>query len=473
MTRLKTALAFAATAAAFIVGTYLAFDSTARADGGLGGEAQLDNELAQVLRHAGFTGRIEDRLEDRLGRELDQDRANLGRLLFFDKILGLNNDNACAGCHSPTNGFGDTQSIAIGIENNNIVGPDRRGPRNQRRTPMVLNTAFFPNLMWNSRFASVSDDPFDNADGFIFPPPEAKTLSYLPHLLTAQAFIPPTERNEAAGFVFPGTSSDIRDEVVRRLNQSPNYRRLFRQVFRDLRPNDPIIYDHLAAAIAEFEFTLTFARAPIDLFARGDRQAMTASEKRGAILFFGEAGCVACHAVAGDANEMFSDFTMHVIGVPQIMPRVTNSVFDGPQQNEDFGLEQVSGRAADRYRFRTSPLRNAALNAAFFHNGAFTTLEEAIRHHLDVRESALNYTPVGRLDADLTGATGPIQPVLQRLDSRLRRPIRLTAGQFNDLVAFVRTGLLDPRALPARLNTLIPPKLPSGMDPLEFQTGGN
>src|SRR5262249_38202847 len=156
---------------------------------------------------------------------------------------------------------------------------------------------------------------------------------------------------------------------------------------------DPISYDHLAAAIAEFEFTLTFARAPIDLFARGDRQAMTAAEKRGALLFFGGAGCVSFHAVAGSANEMFSDFTPDVVGVPQIMPRVSNSTFDGPQQNEDFGLEQVSGRTADRYRFRTAPLRNIALNAAFFHNGAFTMLEDAIRHHVDARQSALNYTP--------------------------------------------------------------------------------
>lgn len=472
MSRVKTAITFVLTAATLAVGwPYLDIDASARADGESGGNARVDADLAQVLRQAGFTGRIEDKLEDRLGRDLDLARANLGRLLFFDKILGLNNDNACAGCHSPTNGFGDTQSIAIGIENNNIVGPDRRGPRNQRRTPMVLNTAFFPNLMWNSRFASLSDDPFDNADGFIFPPPESRTLSYLPHLLVAQAFIPPTERNEAAGFDFPGTSSDIRNEVVRRLNQTPNYRRLFRQVFRDIGPNDPIVYDHLAAAIAEFEFTLTFALAPVDLFARGDRQAMTAAEKRGALLFFGEAGCVACHAVAGDANEMFSDFTPRVIGVPQIMPRVTNSTFDGPQQNEDFGLEQISGRAADRYRFRTAPLRNVALNAAFFHNGAFTTLEDAIRHHLDVRESALNYTPVGRLAPDLTGPTGPIQPVLARLDNRLRRPTRLTADEFADLVTFVRTGLLDPRALPGRLNALIPPRLPSGMEPLEFQSG--
>ena len=69
---------------------------------------------------------------------------------------------------------------------------------------MIANTAFFPNLMWNSRFAALSDDPFDNSAGFMFPEPEGLTLSYQPHLLTAQAFIPPTERVEVAGFDFPG-----------------------------------------------------------------------------------------------------------------------------------------------------------------------------------------------------------------------------------------------------------------------------
>jgi hypothetical protein len=99
-------------------------------------------------------GRIESTLERRIGHRLDPRLANVGRLLWFDTITGLNNDNTCAGCHSPTNGFGDTQSIAIGIQNNGIVGPDRAGPHNERRAPMVINTAFFPNLMWNSRFVS-------------------------------------------------------------------------------------------------------------------------------------------------------------------------------------------------------------------------------------------------------------------------------------------------------------------------------
>ena len=157
-------------------------------------EGSLDKDLKQVLGKHGFTGKVEQTLAARLGRPVNPELADLGRNLFFDKILSLNGDNACAGCHAPSRGFGDTQSIAIGIDNNNIVGKDRSGPRNQRRTPMVLNTAFFPNLMWNSRFASVAGDPFDNSLGLVFPPPEGLTLSNQPHLLNAHAFIPPTER---------------------------------------------------------------------------------------------------------------------------------------------------------------------------------------------------------------------------------------------------------------------------------------
>src|SRR5262249_43337739 len=161
---------------------------------------------------------------------------------------------ACAGCHSPLRGFGDSQPMAIGIDNNNLVGPHRKGPRNMRRTPIVLNNAFYPRLMWNSRFIARSDDPFDNSDGFLFPLPEALSLSNKPQLLVAQAFIPPTERNEMAGFDFVGDNDAIRAEVIQRLNDTPNYRRLFRGVYPGIGEDDPITYDHLALAIAEFEF---------------------------------------------------------------------------------------------------------------------------------------------------------------------------------------------------------------------------
>src|SRR6185369_11980445 len=63
--------------------------------------ATLDNQLAAVLAEHGFTGRIETTLEPRLGRKLDNQLLDLGRLLFFDTVGGLNNDNNCSGCHSP------------------------------------------------------------------------------------------------------------------------------------------------------------------------------------------------------------------------------------------------------------------------------------------------------------------------------------------------------------------------------------
>jgi len=467
--------------------------------------ADIDSDLSSMLRRAGFTGRIESTLETRLGRPVDARLAELGRLLFFDKIGALRGDNACAGCHSPTAGFGDTQSIAIGVQNNNLVGPNRKGPRNQRRTPTVINTAFFPNLMWNGRFFAPSDDPFDNSQGFVFPLPEGAT-AFPPHdpiistLLAAQAHIPPTELVEVAGFT--GTAGTIgpafdqfddgagegvplpdgtgfRNEPIRqalltRLNASPAYRALFAELFADVRAGGAIDFSMFGRAVAEFEFTLVMADAPIDRFARGERSAMTLPEKKGALLFFGSAGCVHCHAVAGRSNEMFSDFQMHVVGVPQIAPHfgvgTGNVVFDGPGADEDFGLEQVTADPADRYRFRTSPLRNVAVQPAFFHNGAFTRLEDAVRHHLNVVESASGYSAAAAgVDKDLTRRLGPIHPVLDRIDPRLAGPMFLRGDAFADLVAFVRTGLLDHRALSQHLCAQIPALLPSGMAPLRFE----
>jgi cytochrome c peroxidase len=468
---------------------------------------QLDERLKVALQRAGFTGRIESKLETQnfLGRTVDPMLADLGRLLFFDTALGLHGDNACAGCHSPARGFGDTQSIAIGVDNNGIVGPNRAGPRNQRRSPLVVNTAFYPKLMWNGRFSAPSGNPFDNSQGFTFPPPEGTTQfppndPIVEYLLIAQAFIPSTELVEMAGFSgvtdlgprflqfndghgssVPGAVGGFRNEpirqtVLKRLNETPEYRDRFGRLFPAVRGGASIDFSMVGRAIAEFEFTLVRANAPLDRYARGERNAMTESQKRGALLFFAKdrGNCVACHAVAGRSNEMFSDFQMHNIGVPQIAPLFGagkgNVIFDGPNENEDFGLAQITGLETDRYKFRSSPLRNAALQPAFFHNGAYTRLEDAIRHHLNVPESARNYNARhAGVDRDLTLIMGPIEPVLATLDSLLAKPLKLTNREFRDLVAFVRDGLLDPKATPQSLCGLTPKSVPSGRPMLFFE----
>jgi cytochrome c peroxidase len=465
----------------------------------------LDGALEASLRQVGFTGNVQATLKARLRRDIDSKLANLGRLLWFDDAGGLHSDNTCGGCHSPTNGFGDTQSIAIGIQNNLVVGKHRMGPRNQRRTPTAANTAFYPNLMWNGRFAAISGNPFDNSAGYLFPLPEGTTRfpasdPLVTHLLIAQAHIPPTELVEVAGFTgTAGTigpefdqfddgkgsvvplpdgsgfrNETIRQAVLARLNSTPEYRRLFGEIFPAVAAGDPIDFIMFGRAIAEFEFTLVFADAPIDRFARGDRNSMSVPQKKGALIFFGKGGCVQCHAVAGQSNEMFSDFRMHVVAVPQIAPFFGlgkgNVIFDGPARDEDFGLEQVTGNPADRYKFRTSPLRNAALQAAFFHNGSFRRLEDAVRHHLDVSASLRNYEPISAgLDHDLTYRIGPAAPTLERLDPLLADPISLDGNEFEQLVSFVRDALLDPRAIKQNLCPLIPDSVPSGFPLARFE----
>jgi cytochrome c peroxidase len=167
---------------------------------------------------------------------------------------------------------------------------------------------------------------------------------------------------------------------------------------------------------------------------------------------------------------MFSDFQDHVIGDPQVAPNVTNNTFDGPGANEDFGREQITDGPQDRYTFRTSPLRNVAVQPTFMHNGAFTSLEDAVRHHLIVVASARQYTPASQhLAADLGGPAGPIDPVLARVDPLLATPIALTSDQIRQLVAFVRNGLLDLRSKVEHLRQLVPRSVPSGRPVLIFE----
>jgi cytochrome c peroxidase len=465
---------------------------------------RLDSKLARVLRQQEYTGRVEASLEDRLGRRVNLDLANLGRLLWFDNAHSLHQDNTCGGCHSPSNGFGDTQSIAIGVDNNGLVGPNRTGPRNQRRSPLVVNTAFYPKLMWNGRFfanpapGEKLGDPFSNMFGFMFPAPELGSLSYHDHLLQAQAFIPPTELVEVAGFtgtshtdlsprfeifdngkgltVPPPDGSGFRNDPIRMkalriLNSISGYRQLFGSVFPEVKHGAPIDFDMFGKAIAEFEFTLVFADAPIDKFARGDESAMTDAEKRGALVFFGEGKCVSCHATKGKSNEMFSDFQNHVAGIPQLAPpfgvNTSNMIYDGPNEDQDFGAMQISGDAADKYKFRTAPLRNLALSPAFFHNGAFARLEDAIRFHLDPTQS---YNPAtAGIDQDLTVRMGPRVPASMLHPTFKDGGIDLSESDLRDVTQFVKTGLLDPRAKKENLCSLIPKSVPSKLKVLTFE----
>lgn len=155
--------------------------------------------------------------------------------------------------------------------------------------------------------------------GFLFPLPEGATRfppndPVIKHLLQAQAHIPPAELVEVAGFtgtagtigprfdqfddgfggiVPPPDGSGFRNEPIRqavlgRLNSSTRYRQLFGALFPSVAAGGPIDFSMFGRAVAEFEFTMVFANAPIDRYARGDTNALSGNEKQGALIFFGK-----------------------------------------------------------------------------------------------------------------------------------------------------------------------------------------
>ena len=99
---------------------------------------------------------------------------------------------------------------------------------------MAINTAFFPNLMWNSRFASLAGDPFDNSAGFSFHSRKALLFPTCHNCSTPRRLFRRPNAVEVAGFVFPGDNFAIRAEVLNRLNAVDAYRKLFGEVFPEV-----------------------------------------------------------------------------------------------------------------------------------------------------------------------------------------------------------------------------------------------
>lgn len=241
----------------------------------------------------------------------------------------------------------------------------------------------------------------------------------------------------------------IRDVVIGRINANESYRAAFKKAFPELQDDQAITFAMFGQAIAEFEFSITFMNAPIDRFAGGETRAMSDAQERGALVFFNKANCVQCHAVSDGSNELFSDFENHVAGIPQIAPKFGAGTGDVPFRNrrgqfttdgnQDFGNFDLTEDEADIYKFRTSPLRNLAVQPAFFHNGSFVSFADALQHHLDALGMAKFYDPVAEgVAADLTQNTGPILPVLQRIDPALAQPVHLTDGGFLRLADFLK-----------------------------------
>lgn len=481
--------------------------------GSSGGGSSSSNLNQQVRREAkdqGMKGSPTLRQPELTAeqQEIVELRVELGRNLFFDHAMSGVEHTSCGTCHHAAFQFSDARNIARGTfcdlnatatqifchdaptpgEEGNVVGPMRASPLNSRNSPLLINNALFPRLMWNGRFRFIDESSTDvnQCDatlGFQFPPPE-KRLN-VRSLLTAQAHIPVTEAVEMTGdFPHPGRpfedaderNPEVRDGIATRISALPGYRPLFEEAYApgtylflgdpQIAAGDPIPYLAIADAVGHFVETLIFTDAPWDRFLAGDDTAISEAAKRGALTFLTTGKCSTCHA-----GDLFSDFENYNIGVPQVGPGTAQSDLTDPAYEGlttwDFGLEEINANSNDRFKFRTPPLRGVALSSPYMHNGAYTTLEDAIRHHTDPKAAYENYD-ITQIELDMQAAQGlkPMGPVFDRRNPVVlghdpgQTRIDLTDAQIGELIEFLKS-LTDPRMLDTA--SLAPATVPSGL----------
>jgi parallel beta-helix repeat protein len=247
----------------------------------------------------------------------------LGRFLFFDPVLSINNDMSCSTCHHPDLGFSDGRATGMGAGGSGY-GPDRTGgvefPHN---TMSHWNVAFGTKFLWNG----ASDTLEQVVAGTIAAPEEFDTTP---------------------------------DQVVAELRAIPEYVELFDAAFGD--GAEGITHTNIQRAIAAFQRTLISLNSPYDRFAAGDFDALTPQQRRGLALFrSSRMHCNDCHWA-----PTFSDDDFSVTGVPPL-----------PGKEYDPGRAAVDPEGKDK-AFKAPTLRNIALTAPYMHNGVFTTLEEVI-----------------------------------------------------------------------------------------------
>ena len=398
-------------------------------------------------------------------------KASIGRLLFYDKILSGNRNISCGTCHHHDFGSADGLSLGIG-EGGQGLGPQRTAgsgetrikKRIPRNAPGLWNLGHKDiRLLFHDGRLQVSDLYASGFDS----PAEEWLPGGLDSILAAQALLPLTaqfemagnpKENEIAGAVHNriDTAWPI---LAKRVRTIPAYGAMFVAAYDTIdRPDQVSIVDIANALAAFISLEWQSFDSPYDLWRRGEAR-LTPAAQRGHDLFNGTAGCARCHA-----GPLFSDQGFHALGLPAFGPGRTRPFDPMPR---DVGRMGKSNRLEDAYRFRTPMLRNVALTAPYGHNGAFADLAGILRHHADPAASRATWTP--------DQANLPPAPWLAGTDfilqsdrfehARQTRALdidatRLSEAEITDLIAFLNS-LTDTKALARPLGR--PNSVPSGL----------
>lgn len=364
---------------------------------------------------------------------LTSEKVILGQLLYHETGLALNPTHSegqgtysCASCHFAQAGFqaGRFQGIGDGGFGIGLQGEGRMNMTfympneldvQPIRTPSVLNTAYQELMLWNGQFGAGGANVGTEAQWTAGTPKATNHLGY--QGLETQAI---------AGLEVHRLVIDL-DFL-----EEAGYIPYFDDAFPDRDAEERYTRETAGLAIAAYERTVLANQAPFQQYLQGNRNAMNDMEKRGAILFFGEAACVDCHS-----GPNLADMNFYALGMSDLH-ECPEDIFQASADSEaNLGRGGFTQVEADRYQFKTPQLYNLSDSPFYGHGSSLRSIRDVVAYKNEaVRENLA--VPSDRL-------------------SPLFQPLHLSEDEIDDLTAFLTHSLYDPN-----LQRYVPESILSG-----------
>lgn len=307
------------------------------------------------------------KINDDENNPMDLEKIALGKELFFDTKLSLDNTISCSTCHMISKNADDKKIILNAITskkqpndikdaNNCVVchlsdesGTDRlstaigyKGATNPHHlnTMTILNSSLAKYLTWNGEIKTLEQQISNSIQA--------------PHKMNIKA-----------------------DELVKKLKNDEKYINDFNKVFKD-ENQENLTFINIQKAIAVYVKTL-LTRSSFDEFLEGNNEAISKDAKRGLVNFM-NFGCSGCHTGMSVGGQSVQRFPLrHFAGIHDLRPNL-GSPPDFKIIDETFPFENKGGylgRSNTQF-FRVPILRNVTKTSPYFHNGSVDKIREAV-----------------------------------------------------------------------------------------------
>lgn len=364
---------------------------------------------------------------------ITKEKVELGKLLYHETALAINPEKAfskgtysCASCHFAGAGFqaGRFQGLGDGGLGFGINGegrvkgalyPDEMIDVQPIRTPTAMNGAYQINQLWNGQFGATGLNEGTQEAWAYDTPIETNFLGY--EGLETQAI---------AGLKVHRLDIDM--NVLGTLG----YQDLFDVAFPEINEENRYTREYAGLAIAAYERTMFSNQAPFQEWLKGDKNAMTDTEKEGAILFFETAQCASCHT-----GPALNSMEFHALGMHDLFSCGEEVFQSSFASNENKGRGGFTGKQEDMYHFKVPQLYNLADSPFYGHGSSFRSIKDVIKY----KNEAIHENPV----------------LSENMLSEGFHPLNLSDSEIDAITAFLSSALHDPN-----LDRYVPNEVLSG-----------